>query len=123
MFLIAAKTLAKQVSKADLLNGTIYPDLNNILDISLQIAEQVAAYVFEQGLNRSPQPADIKKVLQNMMYNPRYWLAVTSMHGIGAGVVAGTPENFVTLNKPILRIPATSSDSTQAIDSDTNPPV
>jgi hypothetical protein len=45
------------------------------------------------------------------------------MHGIGAGVVAGTPENFVTLNKPILRIPATSSDSTQAIDSDTNPPV
>lgn len=72
MFLIAAKTLAKQVSKADLLNGTIYPDLNNILDISLQIAEQVAAYVFEQGLNRSPQPADIKKVLQKMMYNPRY---------------------------------------------------
>jgi hypothetical protein len=42
------------------------------------------------------------------------------MHGIGTGVVAGTPENFVTLNKPILRIPATSSDSTQAIDSDTN---
>lgn len=72
MFLIAAKTLAKQVSKTELINGTIYPDLNNILAISLQIAEQVAAYVFEQGLNRSPQPEDIKKVLQEMMYNPVY---------------------------------------------------
>ncbi|MDD2739239.1 MAG: NAD-dependent malic enzyme [Methylomonas lenta] len=72
MFLIAAKTLAKQVSKTELLNGTIYPDLDNILDISLLIAEQVATYVFEQGLNRSPQPGDIKKVLQDMMYNTIY---------------------------------------------------
>lgn len=72
MFLIAAKTLANQVSKTDLLNGTIYPDLNNIREISLQIAEQVASYVYDQGLNRSPRPADIKKVLQEMMYNPRY---------------------------------------------------
>ena len=72
MFLIAAKTLAKQVSKTDLLNGTIYPDLDNIMDISLQIAEQVALYVFEQGLNRSPQPEDLKKVLQSMKYNTIY---------------------------------------------------
>jgi malate dehydrogenase (oxaloacetate-decarboxylating)(NADP+) len=72
MFLIAAKTLSKQVSKTELNNGTIYPDLNNILAISLQIAEQVATYVFDQGLNRSPQPEDIKKVLQEMMYNPIY---------------------------------------------------
>ena len=72
MFLIAAKTLAKQVSKTELLNGTIYPDLDNILDISLQIAEEVAMYVYEQGLNRSPQPQDIKKVLQDMMYNTMY---------------------------------------------------
>jgi len=34
----------------------------------------------------------------------------------------GTLEPFV-YSHPILRIPATSSDSTQAIDSDTNPPV
>jgi len=72
MFLIAARTLAKQVSAAELLNGTIYPDLDKILQISLQIAEQVASYVFEQGLNRSPQTDDVQTILQNMMYNPVY---------------------------------------------------
>lgn len=72
VFLLAAKVLAEKVTDTELANGTIYPNLQNIRKISLDIAERVANFIVEHKLHRSEQPKDMRTVLQDMMYNPIY---------------------------------------------------
>jgi malate dehydrogenase (oxaloacetate-decarboxylating)(NADP+) len=72
MFLAAAETLADQVSQADFESGRLYPPLNTIRNISLNIATAVAEVAFEEGLASVPRPDDLTAFIQSQMYEPNY---------------------------------------------------
>jgi malate dehydrogenase (oxaloacetate-decarboxylating)(NADP+) len=72
MFLIAARCLAQQVSEADLEHGTIYPPLNQIRNVSLNIAVAVANHAFDNGLAQAPRPDNIEQTIRAYMYDPKY---------------------------------------------------
>jgi malate dehydrogenase (oxaloacetate-decarboxylating)(NADP+) len=72
MFLIAARCLADQVTQDDLQQGTIYPALQKIREVSLKIGIAVATYVWDQGLSKIPRPDNIEKTIRDYMYDPKY---------------------------------------------------
>src|SRR5262245_8665910 len=59
MFLCAARSVAEQVTRADLDMGLIYPPQSDILEASVHVAQRVAALTFELGLAGVPRPADV----------------------------------------------------------------
>jgi malate dehydrogenase (oxaloacetate-decarboxylating)(NADP+) len=72
MFLTAARTLADQVSEADLAQGSLYPPLSRVRDVSATIATAVARVAYEHGLAAAPKPADLAAFVRAQMYDPRY---------------------------------------------------
>jgi malate dehydrogenase (oxaloacetate-decarboxylating)(NADP+) len=72
MFMTAARTLAGQVSPADLAQGSLYPPLASIREVSARIGAAVAALAYEQGLADAPRPADLLAFIKAQMYEPRY---------------------------------------------------
>jgi len=72
MFMAAATTLADQVTQSDLAQGSLYPPLANIRDVSARIAAAVAAVAYKGGLAQVAQPADLLQFVQAQMYEPRY---------------------------------------------------
>jgi malate dehydrogenase (oxaloacetate-decarboxylating)(NADP+) len=52
-FLVAAQTLADQVSESDRAEGRIYPPLSRIREVSLAIATAVAQFVYDRGRRRA----------------------------------------------------------------------
>ena len=72
MFLVAARTLAQEVSETDLRIGRIYPPLPRIRDVSLAIAVAVADVAYRTGLALRPRPDDLSGYIESMMYEPEY---------------------------------------------------
>jgi malate dehydrogenase (oxaloacetate-decarboxylating)(NADP+) len=72
MFAIAAKTLADQVTHADLAQGRIYPPLCKIRELSVRIATEVAQVACRQGLARVPEPNDLEAFIRSHVYEPEY---------------------------------------------------
>jgi malate dehydrogenase (oxaloacetate-decarboxylating)(NADP+) len=72
MFMAAARTLASQVTQADLDQGSLYPPLKSVRDVSAQIAVAVAGVAFDRGFARAKKPADMLQFIQSQMYEPRY---------------------------------------------------
>jgi malate dehydrogenase (oxaloacetate-decarboxylating)(NADP+) len=72
MFLAAADTLAAMVSEADLAQGSIYPSLSRMRDVSAAIATSVADVAFRRGLAGVPQPTDTAAFVKSQMYDPTY---------------------------------------------------
>jgi malate dehydrogenase (oxaloacetate-decarboxylating)(NADP+) len=72
MFMTAAYALAEQVTQEDLRQGSLYPPLKNIRDVSAHIAAAVADVAYRRGLARAPQPADLVGLVKSRMYEPRY---------------------------------------------------
>jgi len=72
MFMAAARTLAEQVTPADLEQGSMYPPLKNIRDVSAHIAAAVAAVAYRRGFARVAEPADLLGFMKSRMYEPRY---------------------------------------------------
>jgi malate dehydrogenase (oxaloacetate-decarboxylating)(NADP+) len=72
MFMTAARTLAAQVTPADLAQGSLLPPLKNVRDVSAHIAAAVAAVAFREGLAQVPEPADLLSFVQSQMYEPNY---------------------------------------------------
>ncbi len=72
MFLAAADTLAGMVSQADLDQGSIYPSLSRMREVSAAIAASVADVAFRRGLAGVPQPADTAAFIRSCMYEPSY---------------------------------------------------
>jgi len=70
LFLSAARTLAKLVRKSDLEQGAIYPPLSQIRKISLAIAVSVATNAYEMRLARRRRPADVRRSVEALMYQP-----------------------------------------------------
>jgi malate dehydrogenase (oxaloacetate-decarboxylating)(NADP+) len=72
MFMAAANELAARVREDDLAQGSLYPPLSSIRDVSAHIAAQVAAVAWRRGLARGAQPADLLAAVRSQMYQPRY---------------------------------------------------
>jgi malate dehydrogenase (oxaloacetate-decarboxylating)(NADP+) len=72
MFMAAANELAARVREDDLAQGSLYPPLSSIRDVSAHIAAQVAAVAYRSGLARGQQPADLLATVRSQMYQPRY---------------------------------------------------
>ena len=78
MFMTAAHTLAEQVTPEDLAQGSLYPPLKNIRDVSANIAAAVAGVAYRRGLAQAPEPADLLACVKSRMYEPRYASFVAS---------------------------------------------
>jgi malate dehydrogenase (oxaloacetate-decarboxylating)(NADP+) len=72
MFIVAARALADQVTKAQLEQGMLYPPQSNMLEVELTTAAKVAALVFERGLARVAKPADVAAFIRSHAYRPEY---------------------------------------------------
>ena len=72
MFMAAATELAARVRDNDLAQGSLYPPLDSIRDVSAHIAARVAEVAWRNGLARGPRPADLLATVQAQMYEPRY---------------------------------------------------
>ena len=72
MFMVAAHALARGVTESDLAQGSLYPPLANVREVSANIAAAVAGTAFEQQLASLPQPADLLAFVKAQMYEPRY---------------------------------------------------
>jgi malate dehydrogenase (oxaloacetate-decarboxylating)(NADP+) len=72
MFMVAANELAARVREDDLAQGSLYPPLSSIREVSAHIAAEVAAVAWRSGLARGAQPADLLATVRSHMYEPRY---------------------------------------------------
>jgi malate dehydrogenase (oxaloacetate-decarboxylating)(NADP+) len=72
MFFVAAKTLASKVSIDDLEQGSVYPPLAKIRQVSAAIAVAVAEVAYRRDLATKPMPEDLAAYIQSLVYEPRY---------------------------------------------------
>jgi malate dehydrogenase (oxaloacetate-decarboxylating)(NADP+) len=72
MFLAAARALAAQVSEEDLAQGSLYPPLSKVRDVSAHIAAAVSAVAHSRGLATAPRPADLLADVRARMFEPAY---------------------------------------------------
>ncbi|MDK9705678.1 MAG: NAD-dependent malic enzyme [Desulforhopalus sp.] len=72
MFLVAARTLAMEVSETDLRVGRVYPPLPRIREVSLAVAVAVADVAYAKGLASRPRPVDLPAFIESLMYEPEY---------------------------------------------------
>ncbi len=72
MFFMAAKVLAQAVSADDLEQGSVYPPLARIREVSATIAAAVAEVAYQRGLATRPRPEDLVAHIKSLMYEPKY---------------------------------------------------
>lgn len=72
MFMAAAQSLAHDVTDSDLAQGSLYPPLADIREVSAHIGAAVARVAYEKKLAREPAPADLSAFVKSRMYEPRY---------------------------------------------------
>jgi malate dehydrogenase (oxaloacetate-decarboxylating)(NADP+) len=72
MFMAAAHSLADCVGKDDLDQGSLYPALPRIREVSARIAASVAEVAYQRGLAEGAAPNDVMGEVQSQMYEPHY---------------------------------------------------
>ncbi|RJR41163.1 MAG: NAD-dependent malic enzyme [Deltaproteobacteria bacterium] len=72
MFSVAAKTLASMISDADLEQGSLFPPLPRIREVSAAIATAVAEVAYARDLATVPRPDDLPAFIKSLMYDPKY---------------------------------------------------
>src|SRR6266851_21268 len=72
MFMAAARTLAQLVSESDIKQGSLYPALPRIREVSAHIAAAVAGVAYKRGLATGQLPKDLVAYIQSQMYDPHY---------------------------------------------------
>lgn len=72
MFLAAARTLAGMTREADLGQGSLYPPLSEVREVSARIASAVAEIAFQDGLAGIARPEDLPGYIRGQMYDPHY---------------------------------------------------
>jgi malate dehydrogenase (oxaloacetate-decarboxylating)(NADP+) len=72
MFMAAAHTLANLVSEADIEQGSLYPALPRIREVSAHIATAVADVAYKRELATGPMPNDLMAYVLSQMYDPHY---------------------------------------------------
>ncbi len=72
MFMAAAHTLAHLVSEADIKQGSLYPALARIREVSAHIAAAVADVAYKRGLAAGQAPKELIAHVRSQMYDPHY---------------------------------------------------
>lgn len=72
MLLTAAEAVAEQVTTENFENGLIYPHVNDILKVSINVAVRVAEHIFDTGLAGVSKPDNIRTFIESKMYIPEY---------------------------------------------------
>jgi malate dehydrogenase (oxaloacetate-decarboxylating)(NADP+) len=72
MFFVAAKVLAHEVSADDLEQGSVYPPLTRIREVSANIAVAVAEVAYRCDLATKSRPKDLSTYIRSLMYEPNY---------------------------------------------------
>src|SRR6202795_886471 len=72
MFMSAAHSLAHDVTDSDLEQGSLYPALPQIREVSARIAVDVAQVAYKRGLAAGEAPYDMLAFIKSHMYEPRY---------------------------------------------------
>jgi malate dehydrogenase (oxaloacetate-decarboxylating)(NADP+) len=72
MFMAAARALAERVTEADLAQGSLYPELPRIREVSAHIAAAVADVAYQRGVATGAPPKDLLAYVKSQMYEPRY---------------------------------------------------
>jgi malate dehydrogenase (oxaloacetate-decarboxylating)(NADP+) len=72
MFMAAAHALADLVNEADVAQGSLYPALPRIREVSAHIAAAVAEVASKRGLATGQAPNDLTAYIQSQMYDPNY---------------------------------------------------
>jgi malate dehydrogenase (oxaloacetate-decarboxylating)(NADP+) len=72
MFMAAAHTLAHDVTESDLEQGSLYPALPRIREVSAHIATAVASVAYRQDLAAEREPDDVAAHVSSQMYDPHY---------------------------------------------------
>lgn len=72
MFMAAARTLAYLVNPDDIEQGSLYPALPRIREVSAHIAAAIAEVAYKRGLATAPKPNNMMALIESQMYDPRY---------------------------------------------------
>jgi len=72
MFMAAARVLADLVSPEDLAQGSLYPPLRDIREVSARIAAAVASIAYDEGVALGTRPGDVLAQVKSSMYEPEY---------------------------------------------------
>jgi malate dehydrogenase (oxaloacetate-decarboxylating)(NADP+) len=72
LFIAAAEAVAEQVTQNNFENGLIYPRVNDILKVSLNVAVRIAEQIFESGLAGVKKPDNVREFIKSKMYIPAY---------------------------------------------------
>ncbi|MFY9925589.1 MAG: NAD-dependent malic enzyme [Opitutaceae bacterium] len=72
MFLAAATTLAGLVRPEDLAEGRVYPPIDRIREVSLEIATAVARVAHDSGKARTRRPRNLRADIRKRMFEPVY---------------------------------------------------
>ena len=70
--LIAAKALADCVTVDRLATGCLYPNLDDIREVSLKVAVAIANHAWDIGTATVPRPDDAESFCRSHMYVPEY---------------------------------------------------
>jgi len=72
MFMGAATTLANLVTEEDLAQGSLYPALPRIREVSAHIGAEVVRIAYQRGLADGPPPNDVLALVQSQMFEAHY---------------------------------------------------
>jgi malate dehydrogenase (oxaloacetate-decarboxylating)(NADP+) len=72
MFLAASRALSARTTAQDLAQGSLYPPLSRIREVSAHIATEVAQVAWNRRLTRQRIPPSIAEYVRSQMYDPRY---------------------------------------------------
>jgi len=72
MFMAAARTLAQLVTADDLKQGSLYPALPRIREVSAYIGAAVAKIAYKRGLAAGREPKNVLAHVKSQIYEPRY---------------------------------------------------
>jgi malate dehydrogenase (oxaloacetate-decarboxylating)(NADP+) len=72
MFMVAARRLAETVRDEDLAQGSLFPALSRVREVSARIAVAVAEVAFAEGLAGIECPPDLEAWVETQMYDPKY---------------------------------------------------
>lgn len=72
MFRVAAQSVAGMVTEADIRQGSLFPQLEKIREVSLEIGVAISRLAFEQGLAGIDEPEDLRDYISARMYKPDY---------------------------------------------------
>jgi malate dehydrogenase (oxaloacetate-decarboxylating)(NADP+) len=73
MFMTAARTLADTVLEEDLAQGSLFPALSRVREVSADIAFAVAEVAFAEGVAGIQRPDDLRGYIRQQMYDPHYF--------------------------------------------------